>query len=117
MLVCVCVAWAGVGCAGGFAAGAARSASPCYHPHPALLNPSPLHPQERFPEYEFEAGEAGEPQESINSGRVQRELGLALTPVKETILDMVRGGMCGWAGWGCLASETPAQWLAAQASV
>ena len=44
--------------------------------------------QERFPEYVFEAGEAGEPQPSINNSRVQRELGLAITPVRETLQDM-----------------------------
>ncbi|PRW58359.1 diaminohydroxyphosphoribosylaminopyrimidine deaminase [Chlorella sorokiniana] len=44
--------------------------------------------QERFPEYAFEDGEAGEPQPSINNSRVQRELGLAITPVRETLQDM-----------------------------
>lgn len=50
--------------------------------------PSPTAPQERFPEYAFEDGEAGEPQASINNSRVQRELGLAITPVRETLQDM-----------------------------
>ncbi len=45
-------------------------------------------PQERFPDYEFGAGDAGEPEELINNSRVQRELGLAITPVKETLQDM-----------------------------
>ena len=44
--------------------------------------------QERFPEYEFPEGEASEPAEKINNSRVQAELGLALTPVKETLTDM-----------------------------
>lgn len=59
------------------------------HPFPTgkpMPGHSPL--QERFPEYVFEAGEAGEPQPSINNSRVQRELGLAITPVRETLQDM-----------------------------
>ncbi|KAL4443929.1 hypothetical protein ABPG75_011666 [Micractinium tetrahymenae] len=44
--------------------------------------------QERFPDFEFAAGDPGEPEEQINNSRVQRELGLAITPVKETVLDM-----------------------------
>ncbi len=57
-----------------------------------LLLPDPplsLAPtQERFPEYEFAAGAAEEAQERVNNSRVQRELGLAITPVRETVLDM-----------------------------
>lgn len=53
--------------------------------HSAL---GPLRLQVRFPEYAFEDGEAGEPQPSINNSRVQQELGLAITPVQETLLDM-----------------------------
>ena len=62
-------------------------------PVPALP-PSPPPPppacpsQERFPEYAFPEGEASEPAELINNSRVQAELGLALTPVKETLTDM-----------------------------
>lgn len=44
--------------------------------------------QERFPDCEFAAGEAGQAEEKVNNGRVQRELGLAITPVKETVQDM-----------------------------
>lgn len=45
-------------------------------------------PQERFPDCQFAAGDPGEPEELINNSRVQRELGLAITPVKETVQDM-----------------------------
>ncbi|PSC68689.1 diaminohydroxyphosphoribosylaminopyrimidine deaminase [Micractinium conductrix] len=56
------------------------------HSTPAALISGWL--QERFPECAFEAGEAGQPEEKNSNSRVQKELGLALTPVKETIQDM-----------------------------
>ena len=54
----------------------------------SALTTSPLLPQERWPQYEFAVGEAGEAVEAIDGSRVTRELGLVLTPVKETLLDM-----------------------------
>ena len=45
--------------------------------------------QERYPQYQFGVGEEGEgSKEMIDNSRVQRELGLSITPAKETLLDM-----------------------------
>jgi uncharacterized protein (UPF0548 family) len=45
-------------------------------------------PQERFPEHVFGECAVEESKEKVNNWRIQRELGLAITPVKETVLDM-----------------------------
>ncbi|KAI3433285.1 hypothetical protein D9Q98_003104 [Chlorella vulgaris] len=44
--------------------------------------------QERFPEHVFGECAVEESKEKVNNWRIQRELGLAITPVKETVLDM-----------------------------
>ena len=44
--------------------------------------------RERFPGYDFEEGTVEESRAIVDPGRVQRELGLQLTPVRTTLLDM-----------------------------
>ena len=57
------------------------------HSTPAALISSWL--KERFPEFGFdEVKETGGAEEKMDSSKVKQELGLALTPVKETIIDM-----------------------------
>ena len=36
----------------------------------------------------FEDGEASEPRAAIDNGKAQRELGLQITPVRSTLVDM-----------------------------
>ena len=62
--------------------------SPASLANAAAPPPRFLPPKERFPEYALADGEEMECTEIINNSRVQGELGLSITPVKETIVDM-----------------------------
>lgn len=54
------------------------------------LNCVTLRLQEAFPQFGIPAGEDKAPEECIDASKTERELGLTVTPLRETIVDMAR---------------------------
>lgn len=48
------------------------------------------HLQERFPQFDIPLGDEKAPKDSVDASKAQRELGLEVTSLKETIVDMAQ---------------------------